>query len=345
MQPQLRDPAAASLAMLLSQFAPAPIPADLLEPAPLAVLAEAGMVVSVGDGGLVRVPESVSASLRAHPVAEPGRRIFARRPHNWPEAAAGFLTSVLPSAVQDPATWDLWELLLPHAEAVLQKTNQASRTTGALRYRCGTYLRERGQLLDAARHLSQASGEATRDIDAANAMSAYAIVLQELGELQEARTLYERSLATTRKVRGELDPATLSVMNNLAAVLNELGDFPAARQLLTFTVERFRRALGPDNPGTLSAMTNLAAALYGAGDRPAARKLLEESLAGHRRVLGDDDPQTLSSAFNLAVMLHHLGEPAADLYAWTLAGRRRVLGDHHPATQLTERHLASLTQH
>jgi tetratricopeptide (TPR) repeat protein len=58
-----------------------------------------------------------------------------------------------------------------------------------------------------------------------------ALVLQDLGELAGARTLFAQALASSLKTYGEDHPAVATDRNNLALVLQDLGEHAAARRL------------------------------------------------------------------------------------------------------------------
>lgn len=55
-----------------------------------------------------------------------------------------------------------------------------------------------------------------------------AVVLRELGQLDQARQLQEDTFARRRRVLGDDHPSTLASANNLAVVLRELGDLDGA---------------------------------------------------------------------------------------------------------------------
>lgn len=80
-----------------------------------------------------------------------------------------------------------------------------------------------------------------------------------LGNLQDARELYEQALAARRRVLGDDHPKTLLSMHNLAETLKELGDLEGAHVLHDQALASRQRVLGDEHPDTRTSMKNLAA--------------------------------------------------------------------------------------
>jgi hypothetical protein len=372
-----RDPGAAHLMMVLAQLAPTDVPRDLLGfgrrvlPAPLAAAAGDGRyadrvlavlrelaLVTIDRPGLVRVHQLVADIVRDQampvPVAGGGvgralRRMFgggkARR--SWTQISAELLVEGLPADTADPASWDRWALLLPHVDAVADRSAPGTATIGTLRDRCGNYLRQRGEYRAARRRLTHAVEVRTRLLGEEHpatlvAIGNLALVLQEMGELSAARELHERVLVVRRRVLGDEHRETLVSMNNLALVVREMGELPAARELHEQELAVCRRVLGDEHRDTLVSMNNLAVVVWAMGELPAAREMYEDVLAVWRRVLGEEHPSTLVSMNNLAGVLYAMGElPAArELHERVLVVRRRVLGEEHPDTLVSTSNLA-----
>ncbi|WIN00138.1 FxSxx-COOH system tetratricopeptide repeat protein [Actinoplanes oblitus] len=363
-----RELGAAQLMMVLVQFAPVDVPRDLVAasaavlPAPLAAATHDGVyadqvirvlrelaLVTTDRSGLLRVHQLVAEVMREHPMPVPYRyRLWQRLlrtvgvgspPQSWFQVGANLLAEALPADVQDPVSWDRWALLLPHAEAVIERSDSPSTTISTLQHLCGSYLYERGEYLSARRYFTHAVEVRSQllgadDRAALASMCSLAILYRETGEVAAARELDEKVLPVFRRVLGEEHPATLGLMNNLALDLHDLGEVAAARELDEKVLAGWQRVLGEEHPDTLQSLNNLALDLHDLGEVAAARELDEKALAGRRRVLGEEHPNTLNSMGNLARDLRALGEVAAarELDEKALAGCRRVLGEEHPNT-------------
>ena len=90
-------------------------------------------------------------------------------------------------------------------------------------------------------------------------MTNLATILQELGDLQDARSLQQKTLADCHRILGEDHPGTLTSMHSLAVTLQELGDLQGAQQLQERLLTARRRALGEDHPDTQRVRQRLTA--------------------------------------------------------------------------------------
>ena len=84
-----------------------------------------------------------------------------------------------------------------------------------------------------------------------------ALVLHDLGELDEARTLLDRALAMDEQVLGADHQNVARDANNLAGVLRDMGEPLAAAEALRWALSFYQARLGPDHPTTQSVARNL----------------------------------------------------------------------------------------
>jgi tetratricopeptide (TPR) repeat protein len=87
-------------------------------------------------------------------------------------------------------------------------------------------------------------------------------VLQELGDLEGAKALYERALAIGDRV---LDPDHLNIAvyaGNLGRNLQELGDLEGAKAQVERALWTFRQFLGEEHPYTVRAIRDLEGIVY-----------------------------------------------------------------------------------
>jgi len=82
-------------------------------------------------------------------------------------------------------------------------------------------------------------------------------VLQDLGELSEARQCYERALRIDEAAFGPDHPNVAIRVNNLGNVLQALGELSEARQCYERALRIFTAFLGDDHPNTVTVRNNL----------------------------------------------------------------------------------------
>ncbi len=82
-------------------------------------------------------------------------------------------------------------------------------------------------------------------------MNNLAILLQQQGQLEKAKGMFERTLQGYKNALGDSHPVTLRAMNNLANLLKAEG-------LYERTVEGREKALGDSYPDTLSTVNKVA---------------------------------------------------------------------------------------
>ncbi|MEU7907677.1 tetratricopeptide repeat protein [Actinoplanes sp. NPDC049118] len=369
-QARRRSPAAGQLMALLCQLAPTDIPIDLLTAFPdllprrlrraaaggrpgidalVTVLAELGLV-SLGRPGLLRIHELTGDLLRdpAGSANLGGGRSRAAT-NRLSAIALRLVCRAVPEDFANPATWERWALLLPHAQVLADRHPPVTHAVAMLRLACGRYLYVRGEHATAARLFTQALDGCRRLLgerhsDTLTAMSNLARTLHDRGELEQARRLHGQALAARREVLGDLHPDTLTSVCNMARVLHDQGDLDQAGRLHEEALTVRRRVIGKLHPDTLTSMCSLARVRHDQGELEQARRLHEHGLAARRAVLGDLHPDTLASISNLARVLHDQGhlDRARRLHEDAFTARHRILGDRHPDTRASAGHLARI---
>ena len=89
-------------------------------------------------------------------------------------------------------------------------------------------------------------------------MAKLAIALEQAGELEEARRLFEAVAAGRKAELGPTHIQTLRAQGNLAGLLADVGELDEARRLLEAVVRGFTAQLGPAHSDTLTLQANLA---------------------------------------------------------------------------------------
>jgi tetratricopeptide (TPR) repeat protein len=171
-----------------------------------------------------------------------------------------------------------------------------------------------------------------------------ALVLHDLGRLEEAEAEARTVVAARQLVLGDDHPDTLASRGNLALVLRDLGRLKEAQAEIRAVLMARRRLLGPDHPDSLDSRNNLALVLHDLGKLNEAKAEIRAVLATRLRVLGADHPSTLASRGNLALVLRSQGrleQAEAEIRA-VPAIALRVLGPDHPSTLTSRNTLAAV---
>ena len=82
-------------------------------------------------------------------------------------------------------------------------------------------------------------------------------VLEEQGELENAKALFERALAIDEAALGPNHPDVAIDLNNLGGVLRAQGDLAGAKSLFERALQIFQNFLGAQHPNTKIVQKNL----------------------------------------------------------------------------------------
>ena len=159
-------------------------------------------------------------------------------------------------------------------------------------------------------------------------------LLQDMGQLEEARPLFEESLQRYKETLGDRHPSTLISIGNLGTLLTDMGQLEEAKPLYEEALHARRETLGDRHPHTLTSISCVGTLLKAMGQLEEARPLFEEALQGRREKLGDRHPSTLVSINKLGRLLADMGqlEEAKPLHEEDLQASSETLGDRHPNT-------------
>lgn len=84
------------------------------------------------------------------------------------------------------------------------------------------------------------------------------MLLQRMGNYEEAESLHRRALEGREKALGFEHPHTLSSVNNLGVLLQDQGKDEEAEAMYRRALEAYQKTLGPEHPDTLACRKNLA---------------------------------------------------------------------------------------
>jgi tetratricopeptide (TPR) repeat protein len=360
-------PPARTLGCLLSVFALAPIPWELvadclpdwdeedLEDCRDYELLEQSLLSLVDDetsapAGLVQpryqlhalIREFFAVKLQGHADAENLRSSFA-----------GALTAVA-KTISYPVTLEVQERVkeaLPHLEVVaeqwshlLEDSDATGSFTGLAWVAEGQSLWEKSEKwLKACIQMTDQRCGAENPYTAMS-LNNLAALYYAMGRYAEAEPLYVRSLSIYELLVGAGHPSTAMSLNNLAVLYDAMGRYAETEPLYVRSLSIYQQQLGADHPNTAPTLNNLAELYRAMGRYPEAEPLYVRSLAIREQQLGAEHPYTAMSLNNLALLYHAMGRyPEAEpLYLRSLVIREQKLGAENPYTATSLNNLALL---
>jgi tetratricopeptide (TPR) repeat protein len=364
-------PPARTLGCLLSVFALAPIPWELvaqclpgwdeeeLEDCRDYELLEQSLLSLVedetsdsGQSGLVQpryqlhalIREFFAAKLQGYADAENLRRSFA--------TALTAVAKTIPQTVTLEVQQRVKEAL-PHLEVVAEQWSHLLEDSDATWSFTRLGVVAQGQSLWAqAQEWLKACLQMTEKRcgadhpETAGSLNNLAGLYHSMGRYPEAAPLLMRSLSIYEQQLGADHPQTAQILNNLAGLYQAIGRYPEAEPLYVRSLAIREQQLRADHPYTASSLNNLAELYRLMGRYPEAEPLLVRSLSIYEQQLGADHPQTAIILNNLANLYKVMGRyPEAEpLLVRSLSIREQQLGANHPDTAQILNNLAGLYQ-
>jgi tetratricopeptide (TPR) repeat protein len=165
------------------------------------------------------------------------------------------------------------------------------------------------------------------------ALTALGDVLVDMGNYDEAQSLYEEALRADRKrpPTPENEAVLAQTLESLATGLYFRGDLAAAEAPMRESLSLRERAYGMIHPATVESMNNLGALLYQSGRYDAAMRQYQEALPIYEKLYGPQHPEVASLLNNMArsaLMSGHV-EQAEALMRRVLAMTEKFEGPQH----------------
>ena len=267
----------------------------------------------------------------------------AEEANAWRRAAAAVIEAALPGDPQDPRSWPVFAVLLPHAQAALDPASSGMAEVARYLGASGRY----AAALAVQRKVLHARQEdrGAEHPDTLTARADLAHWTGNAGDPAGARDQYAALVPVSERVLGAEHPDTLIARGSLARWTGNAGDAAGARHQLAALVPALERILGAEDRGTLTARSNLARWTGEAGDAADAWDQLTALVPAMERILGAEDRDTLTARSSLARWTGEVEDPAGarDQFAALLPAFERVLGAEHPATLTARANLARWT--
>lgn len=167
-------------------------------------------------------------------------------------------------------------------------------------------------------------------------------VLRELGQYDEAITLYRQSLASRQALQGEGHVATLEAMRGLGGALYLSGALAQALPVLESAAKLSGELYGPRHDRTLLIVSDLALVKQGLKDYPGAEALMHFALEARGAEYGKDSADYRTLLNNLGVLYGDMGDPARQhqYLARNCEAEQAASGASSPATLICHHNLA-----
>ncbi|WP_414584183.1 tetratricopeptide repeat protein [Scytonema sp. PCC 10023] len=164
------------------------------------------------------------------------------------------------------------------------------------------------------------------------------------GRYTEAEPLYQKALELMRRLLGEEHLLVTLSLNNLALLYESQGKYTEAEPLYQKVLELMRGLLGEEHLHVALSLNNLAGLYRSQGRYTEAEPLYQQALELRRHHLGEEHPDVATSLNNLALLYHSQGRytEAEPLCQQALQLRRCLLGEEHPDVAISLNNLALL---
>ncbi|GAA1898825.1 hypothetical protein GCM10009837_21740 [Streptomyces durmitorensis] len=356
----VEDPLAVRIMTTLSWYAPEPVPTEIL---PGLAIPEPQLARALGlldSLSLIRLdPDSITV----HRLIRAAVRIpDEQAPYRTAEALEGaratavsLLASSVPDRTEDPVTWPRWRELLPHIEALAERSRPDDAGLLPALEGLADFCIGQGQpdkAVAALHHVVETSQRVFGPAAAAthSARARLAGAYRAAGASERAVALYEESIAALVGALGEGHPDVQPFRAELADLYQESGNVERAITLYDDAEAHTAAVWGYEHHRTLWVRARRAGAYAGSVDASRiaeAMALCEGALVACVRVLGDDHPDTIAVRSKLSTICRvagYVGRARREAVQ-VLLDCRRVLGADHPRTLAAQVDLAHAHEH
>lgn len=166
----------------------------------------------------------------------------------------------------------------------------------------------------------------------------FANTLRDLGRHEEARKVYERTLALHQTALGQNHPYVADVRLDIAVLHTVRGELDTAGGILEDFLRRDAETLGKDHPLIGRAYIELASVGWQRGTLGRAHEHARRGIAIYERVYGKEHVNLAAAYSQLGAIAFRRGayEDALAAYQAALDLERRNLGDSHPDVALSQ---------
>ncbi len=152
------------------------------------------------------------------------------------------------------------------------------------------------------------------------------------GRYDEAEPLYQQALQVMRHLRGEEHPYLAPTLDNLAELYRSQGRYDQAEPLYQQALRLRRHLLGKEYPAVAESLNNLALLYYYQGRYSEAEPLALRAIELDKQFLGEKYPDLATVIHNLALIYRAQGRysEAEPLFLEALKLKQLLLPEDHP---------------
>jgi serine/threonine protein kinase/tetratricopeptide (TPR) repeat protein len=165
----------------------------------------------------------------------------------------------------------------------------------------------------------------------AEAMSTNALLLKDMGRLQDALSIFAAALEMRQRLFKGDHPSVATDLNSVASCLRSLGREVEALPKYEAALEMYERLFKGDHPDVATTLSNVAFCLRSLGRAVEAQPKYEAAMEMRQRLFKGDHPDVAASLGNVASCLDSLGRSTAALPKHEAAlemYQRLYKGDH-----------------
>jgi tetratricopeptide (TPR) repeat protein len=152
------------------------------------------------------------------------------------------------------------------------------------------------------------------------------------GLYDQAEPWFKQCLEVTKKRLGDNHPAVAASLNNLAGLYSDQGRYADAEPLYQQALQLMRHLLGEEHPYLAPTLNNSALLYSSQGRYSEAEPLYQQALKMRQHLLGEEHPAVAVSLNNLALLYYYQGRytEAEPLALRAIELDKQFLGEKYP---------------
>ncbi|MGI2907579.1 tetratricopeptide repeat protein [Tolypothrix sp. VBCCA 56010] len=169
-------------------------------------------------------------------------------------------------------------------------------------------------------------------LNVATSLNNLASLYKSQGRYADAEPLYQQALQLMRHLRGEEHPYLATSLNSLAELYRFQGRYADAEPLHLQALQLRRHLLGEEHPAVAESLNNLALLYYYQGRYTEAEPLALRAIELDKQFLGEKYPDLATDIHNLALIYRAQGRysEAEPLFLQALKLKQFLLPEDHP---------------
>ena len=176
----------------------------------------------------------------------------------------------------------------------------------------------------------------------ATSLNSFAVLYLFQGKYEAAEPLLQQALEMSQKLLGAEHPEVPEILNNLAFSYHYQGKYKLAEQFFLQGLEMSQKLLGAEHPEVAEILNNLALLYQSQGKYEAAETFSQQALEMTQKIYGEDHLSVALSLNNLACSYQFRGkyEAAQSLFQKALEMYEKLLGKEHHFVAINLNNLA-----